>query len=392
MAVQLLADIEQVGDASDKRDGRWRLNAGSEMVVTVPTLNCDADGNPQPVRIVLDVAGAKFAGSSIVALDNHDKKGEGIKAVVGRWDNASFTGAVEADLHVTDAKTEAEALALAEAVRLKAHIRNKVPIQASVGAEPGPGGSWELVPQGTEIELNGRKYSGSIGFGDLPLYVLRGGLITESSVVVFGADSETGRVAATRSPVTETSTMSASLKAVLAKYDQKHHGLIARRVAEGDDEAKIHQAVQAAEMDERDGIIAGLRAELAAAKAKAAKGPDDEDDEDDGEGMKAGENPVTSTERNPGRSNLEPGGSLTASKRSRGSNRAITFGDREGKSPASAEAAKLEAQKAAVTTVHGAMQYLRASGWKAPDGCPRNKEMWELRAAARRAFPQLGDA
>ena len=174
--------------------------------------------------------------------------------------------------------------------------------------------------------------------------------------------------------------MSANLKVLLGKHPEKHHGLIARRVAEGDDEATINTKVQAAEMDEKDGIIAGLRAELAA--AKAAK-PDDQDDEDDGEGMKAGADPVSSTERNGGRSNLEPGGSLTASGK-RGSTRAITFGDREGRSAATAEAAKLEAAKAQVTTVHQAMEFLKAQGSKAT--------AWKLRAEARRAFPHLGDA
>ena len=380
MSIKLLADIQQVGDASDKRDGRWRLNSGSEMIVSIPTINCNEKGEAQPVRLVLDIASAKFDGASIVALDNHDKSGRGIAAVVGRWDNASFTGAVEADLHVTTAESEAEALALAEAVRLKAHIRNKVPIQASIGAEPGPEGRWELVPDGSEIELNGRKYSGSMGLGDMPLYVLRGGLITESSVVVFGADSETGRVAASRSPVLET-TVSANLKVLLGMNAEKHHGLIARCVAENLDEPTITKKIQAAEMDEKDGIIAGLKTKCGELEAalKAAK-PDIEDDEDDGEGMKAGAEPVSSTARNTGRSNLEPGGSLTAN---RGSKQGIRFADREGREAPATEAAKLEAAKAKVTSVHQAMEFLKASGSKLNG--------FKLREAARKQFPHLGD-
>lgn len=175
--------------------------------------------------------------------------------------------------------------------------------------------------------------------------------------------------------------MSANLKVLLGKHPEKHHGLIARRVAEGDDEATINTKVQAAEMDEKDGIIAGLKAELAAAKANAAKEPDINDDEDDGEGMKAGAEPVASNQRTVGTSTLEPHGSLTANRR--GSNQGIRFADREGREAPATEAAKLEAAKAKITTVHQAMEHLKASGSK--------ETGFKLRAAARRAFPHLGD-
>lgn len=378
-AVRLLADTTRVGEATANRDGRWRLNAGNEMIVSVPSLN---DG--EPIRLVLDIASSKFAAAKVVALDNHDKDGKGIQSVVGFWDGATNDGFLEADLHVTTATTEAEGAALQEAVRLKAHIRNGVPIQASVGAEAGPGGKWELVPEGSRITVNGREYQGAAGSEDSPLYILRGGLITESSVVVFGADSETGRVAAAKitSPVVEAAM--STLKAILGKYPEKHHGLVARLVAAETDEATITTKVHAAEMEDKDAIIARLNAALEA--AKKAGSPDDQDDEDDDEGMEAGADPVSSTQRNSGRSELEPAGSLTAGKRKgkfhRGSRDGIRFQEREGRDDQPrTEAAKLEAARAKVSTVFEGMQFLKAQGSKL-DG-------FKLREAARREFPKL---
>lgn len=257
----LLANAERTGDGPENSAGRWRLNAGSEMILKVGDLN-----GGEPVRAVLDVASAKFAARRIVALSEHEGR-----QVIGYWEKPEFigpTGSVEGDLHMVRPTTEMEAKVLAEAVRVNALIKANVPIQTSIGAEAGPDGRFELVPDGETVELNGRTY---VGGGDTPLYILRGGLITEASVVTFGADAETGRLAAAKNPTipsTKETPMSDKLKALLGKYPEKHHGLVARCVAEGNDETIIATKVAAAdERDEKDKQIEALKASLASAES-----------------------------------------------------------------------------------------------------------------------------
>jgi hypothetical protein len=260
MIKPLLANAEKAGDGPENSSGRWRLNAGSEMYLNVGSLN---DG--KTVRVVLDVGSARFAAKRIVALSEHEGR-----HVIGYWDNPGFVGAsgsVEGDLHMVRPSSQEEAAVLAEAVRLNALIKANVPIQTSIGAEAGPDGTFELVPAGKSVEINGRKYDGG---GDTPLYILRGGLITEASVVTFGADAETGRLAAKKpeSPTqsTKETPMSDKLKALLGKYAEKHHGLVARCVAEGADETVIATKVHAAESDEKDKQIESLKASLTLAE------------------------------------------------------------------------------------------------------------------------------
>lgn len=262
MSKPLHANSERTGDGPSNGAGRWRLNAGSEMILQVGSLH-----GGKPVRVVLDVVTAQFAAKRIVALSEHEGR-----HVIGFWENPSFAadGSTDADLFIVKPSSQEESVVLAEAVRLNALIKAQVPIQTSIGAEAGPDGKFELVPEGTVIELNGREYSGS---GDLPLYILRGGLITESSVVTFGADAETGRLAAMKqsTPLTKETPMSDKLKALLGKYAEKHHGLVARCVAENHDEAIIATKIHAAEIDAKDKEIEDLKAKLTETEAKCAK-------------------------------------------------------------------------------------------------------------------------
>jgi hypothetical protein len=254
----LMANAERTGDGPENSAGRWRLNAGSEMILKVGNLN---DGNP--IRVVLEVSSAKFAAKRIVALSEHEGR-----HVIGYWENPGFLGAagsVEGDLHMVQPKSEMEAKVLAEAVRLNALIKANVPIQTSIGAEAGPDGAFELVPDGEIVKMNGNEY---VGGGDMPLYILKGGLITEASVVTFGADAETGRLAAAKQPLpsTKETPMSDKLKALLGKFAEKHHGLVARCVTEDLDEVAITNKVHAAESDEKDKQIEALKASLASAE------------------------------------------------------------------------------------------------------------------------------
>jgi hypothetical protein len=232
------------------------------MILRVGSLN-----KGEPIRVVLDVEGAKFAAKRIVALSEHEGQ-----HVIGYWENPSFdaSGMVDGDLFVVRPSSQEESAVLAEAVRIGALIKANVPIQTSIGAEAGPGGKFELVKAGETITVNGQEYEGG---GDLPLYILRKGLITEASVVTFGADAETGRLAASKKPIpsTKETPMSDKLKALLGKFAEKHHGLVARCVTEDLDEIAITNKVHAAESDEKDKEIAALKAENEACKATIAE-------------------------------------------------------------------------------------------------------------------------
>lgn len=279
MAFKLLAEVvTKVDGGNAAAAGRWRINAGSEMITTVPGLNDDDQGKPRPIRLVLDLASATFRTPRIVALSEH-----GGHDVVGYWDAfaAKPEEGIFADLHLAKPADENEAQVLSEAVRLNALIKNDIPIQASIGAEAGASGSWERVEAGKSVTLNGRTYSGD---GSLPLFVLRGGEIYETSIVTFGADSSTGRVAASKKP-TPVNKGNPMLKAMLGKYPEKHHGLIARCVAENLDEPTIAQKVHAAEIDEKDKKIAEMESAIKSLQAiidqqgiKAKDGDEDADD------------------------------------------------------------------------------------------------------------------
>lgn len=69
MAVKLVAEIAHqiAGTSSQERQGRWRLNAGSEMIVSVNGLNKD-----KPIRLVVDLATCKPKNEKVVALSDHD--------------------------------------------------------------------------------------------------------------------------------------------------------------------------------------------------------------------------------------------------------------------------------------------------------------------------------
>jgi hypothetical protein len=256
----MLLEAVKVGAGDNKAAGRWRLNSGSEMVLTVGSLS------KKPVRVVVDFATAKFKGDRVVALHDHADD-----SVIGFWDRPDISSkGIEADLHLMEAQNEMEANVLAKAIQVGAMARAGVPIQVSIGAHPGKGGQYEKIGDEETVECNGRKYSGS---GDCPLYILRGALIEEGSIVTFGADSETGRIAATRhvTPVKKEHTMSDKLKAALSKYAEKYHGLVARCVADDLDDSATASKIHASELTEKDSEITALKASLTALEAKVTE-------------------------------------------------------------------------------------------------------------------------
>lgn len=246
---RLLANvIERVGDGDASSAGRWRLNAGSPMLLDVKALRADG-----PVRVILDIASARFSAQRIAALYGHDDQ-----IVVGYWDRASNTDGIDADFHPIEPANEIEAAAMPEVVRVRAQVRTGVPIQASIGAEPGDGGQYEFTAPG-RVDLNGRAYQ--IADDGIPTYILRGGVITESSIVTFGADDATGRLAAKQAQINKDSTMSIdALKAALSKHPEKRHAMCARLIADGKNATEIDAAVRAADDADRDTEFSALKA------------------------------------------------------------------------------------------------------------------------------------
>lgn len=395
--VKLLAEtLPSLAGASAERDGRWRLNAGSEMVVVIPGINEDKKGEAQPVRLVLDLRTFKFKNPRITALNEH--QGE---VVLGFWDSSSVDPAAgfDADLHITTPKDAVEAGALEDCVRLKAHVRAGVPIQASVGAEAQPGkGRWETVKAGETVTLNGRTYAGA---GETPLVVLYDGQAYETSLVTFGADSQTGRVAATiaKPPVTtKESSMSDLLDDLLGEFpNEKHHGLIARQVRAKATAPTIRTAVHAAmdaEASDKDKEIEKLKASVAtlsaqlAAYANGGKADDAQD--------------VDASELEPdtmigeGSNELEPEPVVKAHRvnnqstprRAQGSSQGIRHAEGSGNGQPRVEASADERKKvqarAGIQTMSAAMKHLQKVEGSKLVG-------WALREEARREFPNAAD-
>ncbi len=302
----MLFEATRVGDGDAKSSGRWRMNSGSEMVLTVKSLS------KKPIRAVIDFASAKFKGDKIVSLYGHDDE-----KVVGFWNKGIIDSAgIEADLNLVVPQNSMEAEVLPEAVAVNAMTRAGVPIQVSVGASPGPDGSWEKVKKGETITCNGREYHGAKDDSDLDLYILRGGEVFEGSICTFGADSHTGRIAAKKShsipsldnPGEQEATMSDKLKKLLGDHPEKYHGLVARCVAEDMDEATISQKIRAEEDKVKDDEIKALKAQVstltaektALEEAAAATGtPEGEGEEQTPEEIAAAEEAAVEAKKTP---------------------------------------------------------------------------------------------
>jgi len=254
----LLAEsVMAPGTNTSEKQGTWRLNAGSEMIFSVEGLN---DG--KPCRLVVDLDTVKAKNQKIPTFVNHDPA-----QVVGYWDGFKRDAeGIHMDFHLVKTADEVQAAALPEVARVAALINNGVPVQVSIGADAGAKGRWEKVEG--KATINGREYDGE---GELPLIVLRDGEIEEASFVSFGADAKTGRIAAQAIPTPVTKKgppMSDTLKVLLGKFAEKHHGLVARCVAENLDEAAIITKIHAADDAEKDEKIKAMTDEIASLKAK----------------------------------------------------------------------------------------------------------------------------
>ena len=138
--------------------------------------------------VVIDLAGAQFAGEKLPVIYSHDT-GEQLGTTTSRSilavgekrvvkDQTIQGPAIVAEWHFTNSQERAAGV--------KENLDNGFPFQVSVGAQPL---EVEEVHVGQIASVNGREYQG-------PLLVARRSLIKELSVVVFGADRYTSTIKA----------------------------------------------------------------------------------------------------------------------------------------------------------------------------------------------------
>jgi hypothetical protein len=224
-------------------DDTWVLYTGATVELTIPGISpTDDDGYPLPVLAVFDLL-TLTSDATIPALSEHDRR-----LIAGRWQPTITPDGVTGTLTLIEPADAVEAEILAHVVALRAAIRTAVPVQCSVGVEPGPGGSWEQVTPGQAVTVNGRSLMADPTAP--PLWVLRGGRLFEASLVTFGADDQTGRAAAHKTtPRTAPMSQIAAdrLKALAAKFPA-HLAKVVALAADGKTDDEINQAVCADQM------------------------------------------------------------------------------------------------------------------------------------------------
>jgi hypothetical protein len=245
--VRLLA----VAPAPVASDGVWALYTGGVVQTLIWGVS---DG---VIDLVVDLSTLTIAADVLPALADH-------YLPVGRWSDLAVSDAgIVGRLHLFDAPAEGapacEHPYFTEAAALREALAQGLPWQASIGAEPDParGGAFERLT--APALVNGRLVTP----GEAPCYVLRNSLLTEASVVLFGADRHTKRLAAARHaspPEVPMITPAARLAALAAILGDAHQPAIALAITEGLDDAAVTDRVRLAQ-------VTDLRAQLAAVTA-----------------------------------------------------------------------------------------------------------------------------
>lgn len=276
-----LVAVEQAPDKPKASGGRWRLNAGSEMIQRIQGVNMRQGAwgvYAAPIRCVLDLASAEFAKPVIRCLVNHREWSwtSDFGNIVGQWTDPKISDAgIDASLKWLEARTDAEREVLATAIHARALVEQGDPMEASIGADTVNGTKdFELVPAGTTVQLNGRSYSGD---GELPLYIARNARIAEASLVPWGADDQTGQLAASLHSTHQdpTMTIAARIKALRAKHPNREALILAALEADKTDEqisADVF-AAERAEFEEQKKALAAEKQQHEQAKLAASKTP-----------------------------------------------------------------------------------------------------------------------
>jgi len=271
--LRCLATAISVTTGATSNAGRWRLYSGA-VIQQLWDLG-DKRGGFQAVDVVVDLSTVRLAKPAIPALYNHWSD-----AIVGCWKDGDVrpTGEDAGIYASLDLYRTGEGH-LPEADRVAALLDAGHPWEASIGGDERIGFDLEEIKAGTTVSINGRTVQAS---SDRPLFIARNVTLREASIVPFGADGQTGRIAAALAarPMptsTRQENPMADLKALLARPPAVHHGLIASLVAADKPEAEIDAAVTAAIIATKDAEITDLKAQVKAAQdqitvLKAGKG------------------------------------------------------------------------------------------------------------------------
>lgn len=257
--VMCAAPVSQIEQPADKPK-RWRLNSGAEMQTWVEGIgHC---------RLVIDLASARFEAPEIPMLREHDTW----YGPIGRWTNgiADQTGIYGTPVVYTPDPTkpaEMEMNSLRVGGEVAALMARNHPWQASVKITAGLS-DYERVMPGTSVDVNGRVITAGDDLHDVPLLICRNGVISEASVCLFGADANTGSVAASRSTPTTETTMSKPddrIVALLKRHGEKHAARIAVALSKGKTDEEITVELSDAAEADHKAALAAKDAELAKA-------------------------------------------------------------------------------------------------------------------------------
>ena len=278
---ELIAPAAATSDAQASdgkfRAGRWRLNAGSRMLMCIQGLNDDDQGVAQPAIIILDMASVQTP-DKMPAIVYHED--DSLETVIGTWENIKVDGgALNADLVLVDVENDREAAALPDAVRAKALIRAGVPLQVSIGA----GADYDQLNAGDDI--NGTPFEADAD-DDTPAYAARMAVLSEGSLLLRGADSRTGQIAAKAAPIRiHKDSPMIDLKKLKAKYADKSPEIRAAALDlatnDGATEQSVADEVHKLELKAANDAAATAKKELDELKAKAAKSAQTEVDDKD---------------------------------------------------------------------------------------------------------------
>lgn len=262
------APAGQIPDAAGKVV-RWRLNSGARMRTCV--------GGIGECELIIDLSGVSFEHPEIPMLREHGRRPniEGSDWYIvpcGRFTGCAVdpTGIYGVPLVYTpETPAEEEMPSLKEGGEVAALMKRGHPWQSSV-VITGALAQYERVNPGQDAQVNGRTEAAGDHIDALPLFILRAGVVSEASVCLFGADADTGAVAASRpdptNPKKPESPVS-DIKALLARHGKKHAAFLANAVADGKSDEQIAAELSASVETDHNAALAAKDAELTKANA-----------------------------------------------------------------------------------------------------------------------------
>lgn len=252
-------------DQGEGKPKRWRLNSGARMKTQI--------GGIGRALLIIDLAGVTFEHPEFSMLREHGRQpateaDENAWYVnpIGRWMQTAVdaTGIYGVpNVYTPESPLEEKMHSMLEGAEVAALIKRGHPWQASVRII-GDTADYELVAPGQSAVVNGRTEVADDDLDAPPLLICRRCVVTEASVCLFGADSQTGAVAASRTTTQATeTTMSDRLEALLKRHGNKHAGAIAIALAAKKTDDQISAELSDAQEADHKAALAAKDAELA---------------------------------------------------------------------------------------------------------------------------------